>query len=111
MIEAIRAILGLSSPPGGPMPLMARSSRWPIVRAAHLMREGECRCCLAVDDLEVHHIEPIHVNPARELDPTNLLTLCNRCHLFAGHLGRWASWNVDVRNDCMLWRAKIKRRP
>jgi len=78
-----RIILWSSEPP--------RSSRWPEVRRAHLEKEGWCRACGATKDLEVHHIEPFHLTPDRELDPSNLITLCERmfhqCHLRKGHLG------------------------
>jgi hypothetical protein len=45
----------------------------------------------------VHHIEPFHVAPDKELDPANLLTLCDypgaSCHLLLGHFGNWTMWN------------------
>ena len=82
-----------------------RSGRWPAVRAAHLLAHPTCSLCGHDRDLEVHHIEPYHLAPDQELDPANLITLCEEspllpglnCHLFAGHLGRWASINPRVR--------------
>lgn len=59
----------------------------------------------------MHHCDPVDWNPERELDDTNLLTLCRRCHLFVGHLGLWSSYNPDVRQDAAIWRCKINTRP
>lgn len=46
-----------------------------------------------------------------ELDPENLITLCEgpafNCHLFFGHLRNWSSHNPDVREDAAMWREKI----
>lgn len=58
----------------------------------------------------MHHIEPVSVNPAREFDPSNLITLCEsyengvNCHLFFGHGGDWASYNPRVVADAMNYR-------
>lgn len=93
------------------MPMVARSPLWDDARLVHLRREPECRACGTKDSLEVHHVEPVHVRPERELDPTNLITFCRRCHLFVGHLGLWASWNRDVRFDAGYWRKRIQERP
>src|SRR5208337_4177088 len=80
-----------------------RSDKWPEVRAAHLKTEGWCRYCGGSLDLEVHHIHPFHLVPAQELDPANLITLCERmgieCHLHAGHLGNWKNFNPAVRQQ------------
>ena len=79
----------------------ARSPRWDAVRAAHLRREPFCRWCGGDHDLEVHHIHPFHDCPERELDPRNLITLCDargrQCHLRVGHLGDWRGFNPVVR--------------
>lgn len=91
---------------GGP-----RSPQWPAVRARHLLAEPCCQACGRRTDLEVHHVEPFHVNPARELDPENLITLCRRCHTLFGHLDDFRSWNKDVREDAgRMWK-RIKGRP
>ena len=70
-----------------------------------------------MDNLEVHHIKPFHLNPALELDPINLATLCEskkdgvNCHLWFGHLGNFKSFNVDVIADALFWFNKLKNRP
>ena len=78
-----------------------RSPRWPSVRAAHLKREPWCRLCGGTEDLEVHHIRPFHLCPGKELDPANLITLCDsrnrECHLRAGHIGNWSRFNPAIR--------------
>lgn len=94
-----------------------RSGEWPRVRREHLEKEPKCAVCEGDQDLEVHHILPFHLHPAEELNPKNLITLCERkadgvnCHLLFGHLGSFKSFNRYVGTDTMLWRGKIKRRP
>jgi 5-methylcytosine-specific restriction endonuclease McrA len=51
------------------------------------------------------------LEPARELDPANLMALCRSCHLFVGHLGSWESYNPAALEDAAAWLAKIKARP
>jgi hypothetical protein len=51
------------------------------------------------------------LHPDLELDPANLITLCDRCHLFVGHLGLWASYNPTCRADVLTWRGRIQARP
>jgi 5-methylcytosine-specific restriction protein A len=88
-----------------------RSSQWTSIRKQHLKENNSCSGCGRKDKLEVHHIEPYHVNPNRELDPSNLVTLCKSCHFAIGHLMDWSSWNIDVINDCKVYLNKVKNRP
>jgi hypothetical protein len=88
-------------------PDVRRSSQWPAVRRAFLRQNPRCLLCGNDRSLNVHHVEPYHTHPERELDPTNLITLCERsevpdlfglnCHQWAGHLGNWSSVNPRVR--------------
>ena len=92
----------------------ARSPRWPAVRGAHLKRNPTCAACGTKDKLEVHHIHPFHLFPNLELDPSNLLTLCEtggNCHLMIGHLKHFKSYNIAVRKDAEALLQKIKARP
>lgn len=89
----------------------SRSPHWPTVRAEHLKVEPVCRCCGANQTLEVHHVKPFHLHPELECDPSNLVTLCRRCHLFLGHLSEWKSYNTKVREDADAWHERILRRP
>lgn len=102
----------------GKHPLRAkRSGRWPTVRAAHLALHPLCEVCGGKVKLEVHHIKPFHLRPQFELDPANLVTLCEagkggiNCHLAFGHLGNFKSWNTAVVPDSGAWHTKIVNRP
>ena len=76
---------------------VARSSRWPALRKKFLKDNPFCRACGGTDKLEVHHIMPVHMDWTKELDETNLITLCDSpkriCHLRVGH-----SWDFSARN-------------
>lgn len=91
-----------------------RSARWPHVRAEHLKQHPACALCGGKNKLEVHHIVPFHVNPDRELDPNNLITLCEskkggiNCHLAVGHLGSYHRYNPDVAVDAEAWGKKFR---
>jgi 5-methylcytosine-specific restriction endonuclease McrA len=92
-----------------------RSSRWPALRKAFLEANPTCAACGSTSDLEVHHIKPYHQNPELELDPSNLIVLCDKPgpdnhHLTVGHLGSFRKANPDVVDDAadML---KFSRKP
>ncbi len=84
----------------------ARSVHWPTVRAEFLKTHPSCAVCGATLNLEVHHVEPFHEHPERELDPKNLITLCenSNCmsHLTIGHLGSYFLSNPHIREDAAL---------
>lgn len=111
MIHWLRKILATLTT----APASSRSPQWPRVRAEHLKKEKECQVCGRGDKLEVHHVVPFHADPSLELDPANLLTLCDPgpggCHLLVGHLADWSSINGNVREDAAVWREKIRSRP
>ena len=92
-----------------------RSSQWKKVRAAHLEEHPECECCGRKTELEVHHVIPFSIAPDKELDPENLITLCEskkngiNCHLLLGHLGDYKRFNQNVKSDVLEWRAKLGR--
>ena len=89
-----------------------RSPKWPIVRSQHLDKYPSCAACGSIKNLEVHHIEPFSVSPDKELDPTNLITLCSKnCHFYIGHLMDYTSWNIDVIKDSEVYLNKVKNRP
>jgi 5-methylcytosine-specific restriction protein A len=90
-----------------------RSSKWPTARKHHLKLHPVCEVCGGSEKLEVHHIEPYHLNPERELDPTNMITLCEgkkfvNCHLLFGHLGSYKNINPNVVEDAANWIGKLK---
>lgn len=106
MIRSIRAVVDLVK---GKTPSLARrSARWPEARRQHLAMFPKCSVCGGTKKLEVHHIQPFHVKPELELDPNNLITLCESrrggltCHLYVGHLGNYKNVNPSVVSDSEL---------
>jgi hypothetical protein len=95
----------------------ARSGHWPTVRKHWLDMHPQCAVCTGTHKLEVHHIHPFHLAPHLELDPANLITLCENdkdgvnCHLLFGHLGNFKSVNESVKEDAAEWKRKIGERP
>ena len=89
-----------------------RSSQWPKVRDAHLKIDPVCNVCGGKEDLNVHHITPFHIDKSKELDPTNLITLCNarNCHFTFGHLFNWQTSNPSVVQDAQLFKKKVEER-
>lgn len=94
----------------------ARSPKWPALRARHLKENPVCAACGGHLKLEVHHVYPFHDYPALELEPSNLVTLCEskrwgvNCHLFFGHAGDYKRSNPTVRYDAAAFRAKLDAR-
>ena len=75
--------------------VLSRSGKWKTVRLRHLEKEPICQACLKDDDLEVHHILPVHAG-GDELSPENLITLCHHCHFSLGHACDWHAWRPTV---------------
>lgn len=95
----------------------ARSGHWPTVRNQHLEKNPTCAVCGGEDNLQVHHIKPYHLHPELELDPNNLLTLCEpssilhiNCHLVWGHLGNWKSFNPMVPAMALAFLTQMRHR-
>ena len=88
-----------------------RSPKWPAVERAFRKANPTCSACGTKRRLDVHHVHPFHKEPAKELDPANLMTLCRPDHLAFGHFHEWASWNPDVRADVAAYRTKLDHRP
>lgn len=90
-----------------------RSSKWPTVRKQFLLQNPACAACGGTQKLEVHHISPFHETPHLELEPSNLITLCESksygivCHLLVGHLGNYKNTNPDVKEDARVWNKKL----
>lgn len=100
MIRSLLRSLGLARDPGVAAG-QQRSSNWPAFLREHL-RGKVCCVCGATDGLTLHHVVPVSVDASRELDPTNVVPICDdsstkRCHIMIGHLGDWRRWNPDVR--------------
>jgi hypothetical protein len=92
-----------------------RSSLWPTIRDRYIKSNPKCAVCGSTKNVVAHHIIPFYINPNKELDETNLITLCEgktlNCHLLIGHLMCWKSYNKDVVEDCRQWNRKINERP
>ena len=108
LLDVVQGKCSLSTP---------RSGKWPTVREQHLAEHPVCEVCGGTAKLEVHHIRPFHLHPELELEPANLVTLCEahkegiNCHLLFGHLGNFRSFNAEVLADAGQWARKIKGRP
>ncbi len=77
-----------------------RSSKWPTVEKHFKENHPTCEACGSKNRLNVHHCKPFHLDPALELDPNNLITLCmdiKECHLHIGHGGSFKQYCPDVR--------------
>ena len=90
-----------------------RSPKWAAVRKDFLKQNPVCALCGGTATLEVHHKKPFHLHPELELEPSNLITLCESkkngvtCHLFFGHLGDYQSFNKNVDKDVKTWNKKL----
>lgn len=85
------SLIGLSKP---------RSPEWEKFSKDFLYGKV-CAACGGKFRLVAHHMTPFHKDPSRELDPTNLIPLCEgryscNCHLTFGHLGNWTLFNPKV---------------
>jgi len=92
---------------------LGRSPKWGHIRKLHLEEQSQCQVCGRTTSLEVHHIKDYSQNPHLELDPSNLITLCDgstKCHFVFGHLGSWRSINPTIQNDAALFSEKFKNR-
>jgi 5-methylcytosine-specific restriction endonuclease McrA len=93
-----------------------RSSKWSRIRNIHLKEKPKCAACGGHKKLEVHHIKPFNKYPELELEPSNLITLCEskkngvNCHLLFGHLGNYKTINPTVLEDVLTWFNKITQR-
>jgi 5-methylcytosine-specific restriction endonuclease McrA len=93
-----------------------RSGHWSSIRKEHLKLHPKCAVCDGDRDLNVHHIKAFHTHPELELDPNNLITLCEsgergiNCHLLFGHLGDFRNINPEVEKDTLIWNAKLKEK-
>ena len=79
-----------------------RSDKWPTVEKHFREAHPTCAACGGTVRLNVHHCLPFHLDPEKELDPTNLITLCmgeKECHLHIGHDGNFKFYNPNVRKD------------
>ena len=89
-----------------------RSDRWPTVEKHFRETNPACAVCNGTEHLNVHHCMPFHLDPALELDPSNLITLCmgeKECHLRIGHGSYFSAYNKNVRKDAATLRKDISK--
>jgi hypothetical protein len=90
-----------------------RSPEWPKVRKTHLEANPKCAACGNIKRMQVHHMDPYHLDPARELDPKNLISLCMgplECHLRIGHGDDFKAYNPRVRDHAKVTLDKPEHR-
>lgn len=73
-----------------------RDPRWASWLKKFLVGKS-CICCDSRENLTGHHDTPFHIDPSRELDPTNVDPVCGDCHFTVAHLRNWRLWNKDFR--------------
>lgn len=104
----MKNIINLVTDAASGKPLALRSPHWNAVRKQHLIKEPMCRACNGKEKLQVHHIKPFHLFPESELDPNNLVTLCEHpkteCHLILGHRGNFKKYNAEALDDIKKYR-------
>jgi hypothetical protein len=106
-----------------------RSSHWPTVEKAFRKVHPQCACCIvkSITHIQIHHRFPFHYcvalgRPDLELDPRNLITLCEwpshpspSHHLLVGHLDSFKSSDLDVAEAAITFRgmseAEIRKDP
>lgn len=90
-----------------------RSNKWKKIRNEFIKNNNKCAVCGSADNLVAHHIVPVHVDPSKELDFSNLIPLCQNptfnCHLFFGHFKNWCRFNPNVSEDAKNWKEKMER--
>jgi len=90
-----------------------RSSDWTKVRKKFLVEHPKCFICGSNNKIEVHHKVPFNLAPDLELNPDNLISLCENkkyginCHLLVGHLGNYKRFNPNIMIDATTWKLKL----
>lgn len=91
---------------------LKRSKKWRTFRKGYLKGNPECFACGRnhwLFRITAHHIIPYYIKPELELDQTNLIPLCRRCHLLFGHLNSWDRVNLGASADISNFRDKIEQ--
>lgn len=112
MIDMLLNLLPFWLRPKNILAVRQRASQWKKVRDEHLQKEPCCAACGRNSDLTVHHVIPVSFDESKQLDATNLITLCaHPCHIVFGHFMNYQCYNKDVRKMAAEYkRALLKRR-
>lgn len=90
-----------------------RSPQWASVRRQFVESHPVCEACGSAETLNVHHVQPFHLHPELELEPSNLITLCREHHFRIGHdpdgpwkpqKPTWKAFNPQVRKHSQMMR-------
>jgi hypothetical protein len=81
-----------------------RSSKWPTVRKHFVETHPNCAACGSVEDLNVHHITPFHIDESLELATSNLIVFCRKHHFSIGHKNNWKSSNPNCVKEAAEFR-------
>jgi hypothetical protein len=88
-----------------------RSRKWTKLKKSYIKQHPNCAVCGSLKLVVPHHIIPFHIDKSKELDPNNLITLCENkvfnCHLFFGHLKNWSRYNPNIIEDAKTWKEKL----
>src|SRR5689334_19957642 len=87
--------------------MTGRSWKWAKVRDEHLAANPTCVVCGRVATT-VHHVRPVHIAPALELDPTNFASVCDDDHWTVGHVRNWQRWNDNFWQVANLIRKGVR---
>ena len=89
-----------------------RSAHWPAVEHAWLETHPVCDACGSTHNLNVHHVIPFASDPSKELDISNLITLCmskdRHCHLLLGHGGLFRAYSLTIISDARAARIAVQ---
>jgi 5-methylcytosine-specific restriction protein A len=90
----------------------SRDPRWKPFRNNYLVNK-RCAICDSTENLELHHKKSFHDHPELELDPGNVVALCENpsrnCHFVFGHLMNWRLVNDDIDNTIMYFQLLRKK--
>lgn len=85
------------------------SVQYDITRAKkdYLVLHPECAFCGCQKNIEIHHIQPLHLFPNLACDFHNFISLHdnsnNSCHRWFGHLGNFSSkYNPYIREQAII---------
>jgi len=100
---------------GDGKPKVRRDPGWAKLRKEHLAKQPACLACGSKKSVVPHHIIPVDWAKELELQPENLVTLCEgdvvNCHLLYGHHRHWRSYNPDVVEHAQRAYKLIQNRP
>lgn len=111
MLNFLRTLLPVWMRPRVILEARQRAGEWRRVRAEHLAKEPVCVACGRAANLNVHHIIPVSISPMLELDPQNLITLCETpCHIVFGHFMSHHCYNREVRKMAQEYHKAMQKR-